>query len=139
MPLQLRILDVAPLGALIQVGVRVGVAFSNAGFGGTPRTCTALLDTGASSTAISPTIVRQVQPQIVGTTPIKGVGASSLAHTYEIQIKFEHHLQPGTWYNLEAVEAVPATPGVDILIGRDLLKNIAMFYDGPSEKLTLMF
>ena len=61
-----RVLDVDPLGPLIQVGVWVGAVFAAAGYGGTPRAYSALIDTGASSTAISPRVVNEVRPQLTG-------------------------------------------------------------------------
>lgn len=131
------ILDVDPLGPLIQVGVRVGAAYTGAGLGGAPQTYTALIDTGASSTAIAPRVVNAVGPQRMGSTPVRSAGANLVALTYDIQIKFEQHTQPGAWYDLEAVEAAPATAGVDVLIGRDLLKKVTMLYDGANGKLAL--
>jgi len=133
-----RVLDVDPLGPLIQVGVRVGVAFAAAGYGGTPRVYNALIDTGASSTGISPRVVNDVRPQLTGKAPVGRVGASLIVNAYDIGIKFEHYLQPGPWYDLEAVEVAPATPGVDVLIGRDMLKKVTLLYDGLNGKLVLM-
>jgi hypothetical protein len=40
---------------------------------------------------------------------------------------------------LAVVEVTPATPGVDVLIGRDLLQEVTMLYDGPNKKLVFMF
>lgn len=134
-----QVLDVEPLGPLVQVGVQVGAVFAAAGLGGAPRSYTALIDTGASLTAISPTVVNEVQPQRTGTAPVGRVGATSTAEVYDIRIKFEHHLQPGAWYDLSVVKVTPVTPGVDILIGRDLLKNVTMFYDGTNGKLYIIF
>lgn len=133
-----RVLDVGPSGPLIQVGISVGVAFAQAGRGGAPRSYVALIDTGASGTAISPTVVHEVQPWLVGAVPVGRIGANQVAGTYDIRIKFEHHLQPGNWYDLEAVAVAPATPGVDVLIGRDLLQRVTMLYDGPNGKLVLI-
>jgi predicted aspartyl protease len=134
-----RVLDVEPLGPLIQVGVRVGATFVGAGLGGAPRSYTGLIDTGASATAISPRIVNDVRPQLTGAAPVGRAGMDLVADRYEIGIKFEHHLQPGNWYDLQAVEIAPGMPGVDVLIGRDLLKKVTMLYDGPNGKLALMY
>jgi hypothetical protein len=134
-----RVLDVDPLGPLIQVGVRVGAFFAAAGYGSAPRTYTALIDTGASSTAIGSRVVGDVRPQLTGAAPVGRAGATSTADVYDIGIKLEHHLQPGTWYELPVVEFAPATPGVDVLIGRDLLKKVTMLYDGANGKVVMMF
>jgi hypothetical protein len=133
-----HVLDLAPSGPLIQVGVRVGAVFAAAGYGGPPRASAALLDTGASSTAISPRVVREVRPQLTGAAPLGRVGATSTVDVYDIGVKFVHHLQPGIWYELPAVEVAPANPGIDVLIGRDLLKHVTMLYDGTNGKVVLM-
>lgn len=133
-----QVIDVAPLGPPIQVGVRVGAFFAASGYGGAPRSYAALIDTGASSTAISPRVVRDVNPQFTGTAPVERVGAISKVNVYDVGITFVHHLQPGLWYELQAVEVAPVSPGVDVLIGRDLLKNVTMLSDGANGKVVLM-
>jgi predicted aspartyl protease len=135
----LRVLDVDPLGPLIQVGVRVGTAFAAAGLGRAPHSYSALIDTGASSTAISPQVVSDIRPQRTGTAPVGRAGATTTADVHDIGIKFEHHLLPGSWYELAVVEVTPATPGVDVLIGRDLLEHVTLLYAGPDKKLVITF
>jgi len=134
-----HVLDVEPSGPLIQVGIRVGPNFANAGHGGPPGSYNAMIDPGASNTAISPKVVNDVRPQLVGATPVGRAGAHVVADTFDIQVKFERHLQPGTWYVVEAVQVTPATPGVDVLIGRDLLQKVKLLYDGSAGKLVLMY
>jgi hypothetical protein len=58
---------------------------------------------------------------------------------YNIRLKFEDHLTPGRWFELEAVETAPVTPGVDLLIGQDLLLMLTFFFNGPLGKLILMY
>jgi hypothetical protein len=62
----LHVIDMGPLGPLIQVGVRAGAASEAAGLGGAPRSYIALIDTGASNTAISSKVVAEVQPLSFG-------------------------------------------------------------------------
>jgi hypothetical protein len=135
----LRVFDVGPAGALIQVGIRVGKAFAAVGLGGAPRSYVGLIDIGASRTAISPQVVAELQPRLLRPRHVVRPGTSFIADTYELQLKLDHHLQPGTWYDVEAVEVAPASPGVDVLIGRDLLKHVTLLYDGPNGKLVLMY
>lgn len=75
----------------------------------------------------------------MGAAPVARAGANLVADRYDIQIKFEHHLQQGTRYDLEAVEVAPAVPEVDVLIGRDVLEKVSILYDGPNQKLALMY
>jgi hypothetical protein len=64
--------------------------------------------------------------------------------TYDIRIAFEPDPQQaqwwlrGRWFNVEALGAPPASAGVDVLIGQDLLHKIVMSWDGPRWKLLLM-
>jgi predicted aspartyl protease len=132
------VLDVGPTGPLIQVGVSVGAKSAQAGLGGAPRSYTALIDTGASGSAISPKVVGEIQPKLVRRVPVERAGAKVVADVYAVRIKLAHHLQPGRWYELEAVEIAPASPGVNVLIGRDLLENTTLLYDGSNGKLVLM-
>jgi hypothetical protein len=40
---------------------------------------------------------------------------------------------------LRVVETAPATPGVDVLIGQDLLLQLTLLYNGPIGKLVLTY
>jgi hypothetical protein len=65
--------------------------------------------------------------------------------TWDIRLAFEPDPQDpqwwlrGQWFNLEAIEVTPASAGVDVLIGRDLLKKIVMSWDGPRSKVLVMY
>jgi len=136
----LHVIDMGPPGPLIQVGARVGGEFDASGRGGAPRSYSALIDTGASTTAISRKVIAEVQPQQVGSVKFGRAGsADAVGYLYDIRLKFDSHLLPGRWFDLEAIETDPATPGVDILIGQDLLLKLTMVYNGPLAKLVLMY
>jgi hypothetical protein len=136
----LHVVDIGPPGPLIQVGIRVGATFEAAGRGGAPRSYTALVDTGASSSAISPRVVADVQPQFAGKTSLSRIGVSPRRlMRYDIRLKFDGHLSPGRWFDLKVVASAPATPGVDVLIGQDLLLQLTLLYNGPLGKLVLMY
>jgi hypothetical protein len=62
-----------------------------------------------------------------------------LTYIYDIRLKFDSHLLPGRWFDLEAIETAPATPGVDVLIGQDLLLKLTLLDNGPLGKLVLMY
>jgi hypothetical protein len=136
----LHVVDIGPPGPLSQVGIRVGTAFEAMGRGGAPHSYTALVDTGAARSTISPRIVADVQPRSVGSTNLERVGATLFTiTTYGIRLKFEGHLTPGRWFDLTVAETTPATPGVDVLIGQDLLLQLTLLYNGPLGKLVLMY
>jgi predicted aspartyl protease len=132
--------DVGSLGCLIQVGLKVGGFYANAGKGGSPGSWTGLIDTGASKTAISDAVVRSLSPQEVGRGQIDRTGANpKQVLIYEIQLKLDGYLSAGRWFTLEVVHTQPATPGIDVLIGMDLLKQFHFYLSGPDGKLVLSY
>jgi hypothetical protein len=136
----LHVVDIGPPGPLIEVGIRVGAGYEAIGRGGAPHSYVALTDTGASRSAISPRVVADVQPQRLADAALQRPGAvTGTGHIYSIRMKAEGHLIPGRWFGLRAVETAPATPGVDVLIGQDLLLQLTLLYNGPLGKLVLMY
>jgi hypothetical protein len=136
----IHVIDLGQPGPLIQVGIRAAAALEASGRGGAPRSYNALIDTGASSSAISHKVVAEVQPQSAGGMTLGRIGTALVAlPAYEVRLKFEHHLAAGRWFGLEAVETDPVTPGVDVLIGQDLLLQLTLLYNGPLGKLVLMY
>jgi hypothetical protein len=136
----LYVVDIGPPGPLIEVGIRVGAGYEAMGRGGAPRSYVAPIDTGASRSAISPRVVADVQPQRIADAALRRPGAiTGTGHIYSIRLKLEGHLSPGRWFDSRAVETAPATPGVDVLIGQDLLLNFTLLYNGPLGKVVLMY
>ena len=131
---------------LIQVGIRTNRPGSSRGRGAKPLLKTALIDTGASITAIHPGIVTALQPLELGKVELARPGAESLwAPTHDIRIAFEPDPDQarwqitGRWFDAEAIAARPASAGIDVLIGQDILSQIVMSWDGPRWKLLLMY
>jgi len=130
----------------IQVGLSVGVVYRMRGQGGPPTARNALIDTGANRTAITPAVVAALAPQEAGraeqTRPNEG---PIFRPTYSILLCFAPDLGDADWvadahwFTVEAAEATLATPGVDVLIGQDLLAQLALAWDGPRGRLLLMY
>jgi hypothetical protein len=136
----LHVIDIGLAGPLIQVGVRVGAKFDAAGRGGAPGSYVALIDTGAATSAISPRVISDLQPQRLALTTLARAGvAGSACYVYDVRLKFDSHLVPGKWFEVEPIGTAPATAGVDILIGQDLLLKLTVLYNGPLGKLVLMY
>lgn len=136
----LHVIDIGPPGPLIQVGIRASAVFEAAGRGGAPHSYTALIDTGASASAISSRVIAQVQPLSIGSANLNRVGVAVFpVMIYDLRLKFEGHLAPGRWFDLRVIETAPATPGVDVLIGQDLLLELTLLHNGPLGKLVLMY
>lgn len=133
-------IEVGPLGPLIQVGLNVGSGQAARGLGGPPQSVTGLIDTGAVGTAISRSVYRALQPAIVGTTSYRrpGVALVSVA-TYAVRLNFEGHLTGNPWFELEVLVADPATPGVDVLVGMDVLSQLVLFYEGANGTMVLAY
>ena len=108
--------------------------------GGSPRSVTGLIDMGAGRTAISRSVYRGLQPVIVGTTTYRrpGVPASSVA-TYAVRLNFEGHLSGNPWFDAEVLVADPATPGVDVLVGMDVISQLVLFYEGVNGTMVLAY
>jgi hypothetical protein len=62
-----------------------------------------------------------------------------MCDTYDVRIRFGGHALSGRWFNPEAVEVPPATAGVDVLIGMELLLQIDMTWFGPRRLLLLSY
>ncbi|MDR3638666.1 MAG: hypothetical protein P4L84_32975 [Isosphaeraceae bacterium] len=109
-------------------------------------TRTGLLDTGATITAARPSVIDALKPIEIGEAEVtRSDGTAEWCPTYALQIAFEPNTQPehwwleGQWFGLEVVKASPANPGVDILIGRDLLSRVLFTWDGPKERFILSY
>jgi hypothetical protein len=133
-------ITVGPLGPLIQVGLEVGATQARLGFGGPPLSRTGLIDTGASRTAISDAVYQVLQPAVSGSAWYQRPGQPGVrVDLYAIRLNFEGHLSGNPWFDLDAVVADPATPGVDVLVAMDVLSQLALFYEGVSGTLILAY
>jgi hypothetical protein len=125
-------------GPLLDVGVSVPKAYVP--WGGQPGTWKSLIDTGADMTAISPNLVAALKPMRIGTAPVgRPGGGRVMCDTYDVRIRFGGNALSGRWFNLKAVEVPPATTGVDVLIGMELLLQIDMTWFGPRRLLLLSY
>jgi len=103
---------------------------------------TALIDTGASMTAVDPFVVKYLGIVQSGFTEVSvpgesGAVAKKVYPLYDIAIFLEEHPQQGRW--VRAVGVLPATPGVSLLIGRDILDRSRFVYDGVLRRFVLWF
>jgi predicted aspartyl protease len=132
--------DVGELGCLLQVGLKVGASYARVGKGGRPSSWTALVDTGATKTAISAAVIRDLSPQPIEPAMIRRPDAEAKQSLiYDVELKFDGYLSSGRWFALEVVNAQAATPGIDVLLGMDLLKQLHLYFSGPDGKLVLSY
>jgi hypothetical protein len=132
-------------GAVITVWISAGVAEAahleaDAGPGVAAIGVTALIDTGASRTAIHPMIVRQLGlvPRDFTTVEVPGEQGPVVKryNLYDITVKLPER-GPGPEFPIQAVEIVPATPSVLVLIGRDILEYGTLLFDGENWAFSL--
>ena len=131
---------------ITQVGISVSSSYLSRGLGGQPVARTALLDSGASMTAIDPRVITALQPLQLGAVEVaRPHGATVWVPTYDVCLAFEPDLQQGQWsqhgrwFNVEVIVATPASVGVDVLVGQDLLRQVVLSWDGPRGRLLLMY
>jgi hypothetical protein len=133
-------ITVGPLGALIQVGLTVGSTQAHLGLGGPPLSRTGLIDMGASRTAISRGVHQVLQPAVSGSAWYQRPGGSPVrVDRYAIRLNFEGHLSGNPWFDLDVVVADPATPGVDVLVGMDVISQLVLFYEGVNGTMVLTY
>ena len=132
---------------LIQVGLSVGQTYLSRRLGGPPVLRTALIDTGSVMTAIDPTDRDGASPAPTRRRLMSDARAGRSGELPHMTSASPSNptLRParwwlhGHWFELEAVEALPASPAVDVLIGQDLLDRLVMSWDGPRGRLLLMY
>ena len=96
----------------------------------------ALIDTGASITAIHTDIIKRLEPLRIGAVEVSRVGmASRWEPTYYFTIRFGPE---SLGFGVEVVAAVPASP-CDVLIGRDLLARWVLSWDGMGDQLLISY
>lgn len=133
-------ISVGPLGPVIQVGLNVGIAQANDGTGGPPLSRAGLIDTGATFTAISEAVYQLLQPMASIPVTYGRPGTTQVnVWTYAVRLKFEGHVAPNPWFDLDVVVADPATPGIDVLIGMDLISQVVLFYEGANGTMIVTY
>jgi predicted aspartyl protease len=100
----------------------------------TPRSGLALIDTGASNTCVDEQTAKDLRLPIIDVANMQS--ASHEKHScnvYPVQI-----ITPIVTLNApRAMGAALASQGLLVLIGRDVLQNCNLFYNGPAGQFTL--
>jgi hypothetical protein len=133
-------ITVGPLGPLFQVGLNVGANQAASGKGGPPLSRTGLIDTGATQTAISDAVYQIPRPAACGLTLYRRpVMAQTTVAMYSIRLNFVGHLSSNPSFDLDILVANPATPGIDVLVGMDVLSQLVLFYEGANGRMVLAY
>jgi hypothetical protein len=81
-----------------------------------------------------------LQPTVVGAASYRRPGvAEVVVATYAVRLNFEGHLAGNPWFDLEVLVAEPATPGVEVLVGMDVISQLVLFYEGVNGTMVLAY
>lgn len=98
-----------------------------------------LIDTGASCTSIDPAVVQQLALTPTGTIPIYTPSTGPTPHIcnqFDVSLWLPGHNIKKT---VPVIESRLANQGIDILVGRDVLDDCVLIYNGPAQLVTLAF
>jgi predicted aspartyl protease len=109
-----------------------------------PQLIIGLVDTGASTTAIDPGVIQALGVQPTGSmailTPSTGATPAQ-ANTYDVALVIPLGAS-GMTFTIPAIqifEAALSIQGIKALIGRDVLSNSLLVYDGRSNLFSFAF
>jgi len=127
-------------GAIITVRIELG-AIEEAGLRVTgqpippPFPTTALIDTGASHSAVHPMILHHLGAAQTGAVLVRVPGhVQTHRPLYDVRVTLGNHR---TAFALQVAKIVPATHTVAVLLGRDILKNGTLLFDGENKAFSL--
>lgn len=129
-------------GPVVQVQIEVPLALSKQlAASGTavpqPVAGWALLDTGATSTAVDDSVVSSLGVMPIGVAQVGTAGGPTTHPVYPIRLQIQG---VGLAIDFGRVTGAPLKGmGLVALIGRDVLSNMILIYDGPSSEFTLTF
>lgn len=97
----------------------------------------ALIDTGASTTAVSHKVVKALELVPRGTAKVYTSNKrSEIRNEFDIALHFDRHTSLTI---LRALDASLQNHNIDCLIGRDVLEHGVLTYNGPRKKVKLVF
>lgn len=133
----------AVLDVLVGVGLPRATALRAAGAQApAPVSVRALIDTGARYTCVTPEVLQRLGTTFVGTTRIRTPSSGAAGHSrrlFEVSLSIEHpspHLLKGA---IHVIERSFSGHGVSCLIGRDLLAERLLVYDGAAGSFCFSF
>ncbi len=105
-----------------------------------PAVGKALIDTGATFTCVDEDVCKALGLHAVGTSNISHVDGKSARTRYPVQISFpDFQLPPIKLIRATSVILNDMTPPFIALIGRDLLANFKLTYNGPRGRIEIAY
>lgn len=107
-----------------------------------PITVRGVIDTGTDVTAVAPNLLLQLGATPTNSTTTQTVGGSIPVDLYEISLSI-HGTSPSTgiFYatpTLLVIGLPSSIPAIDLLLGRDVLDECILIYDGPGRDFLLL-
>ncbi|MGI0055120.1 MAG: retroviral-like aspartic protease family protein [Thermoplasmata archaeon] len=126
------------VGVLIEIPEALAKLLAEAGKPApTPVTGMALIDTGATSSAVDTSVVATPGINPVGTAQVGTAGGTVSQPVYPIRIQLQG---VGLTINFSRVTgALLKDMGLVALLGRDMLSRMTLYYDGPNSEYTLAY
>jgi hypothetical protein len=104
---------------------------------------TGVVDTGANATCSTQAVLRQLGAASTGQSSTQTVGGLAAVNLCEVSLSIApQHKGPGpmlTRPDLMVMEMPSPIPGVEVLIGLDILLDCKLLLDGPARRFTLEF
>jgi len=140
-------LPITAYGALLDIFIDVSLprkeAIKSAGLEiPDPVLSRGLVDTGASHTCIDPEIIKRLGINPTGTTSVTTPSTGSTPHTcnqFDVGIIIPSEKLNYQIYSLPVMESELSNQGFHVLIGRDILRNCILHYNGEMAQYTLSF
>ena len=101
-----------------------------------------LIDTGASCTCIDPSVLQSLNLSPTGTVSVHTPSTGAAPHStnqYDVSILLVHPNNVFPFHNLPIIESQLAVQGIQALIGRDILKECVLVYNGAMNWYTFSF
>ena len=108
-----------------------------------PAVTRGLLDLGSDISVVASRILTQLGLPVLQTATTQGVSGSATVNLFEVSLSVMGLNVPGAPV-LElpqsiVMEAPQALPGIEVLIGLDVLRKCLLVSDGPGQQFTLAF
>jgi predicted aspartyl protease len=98
----------------------------------------ALIDTGASCTAVDPMVIQRLALPATGTAAVHTPSTGGNPHTcnqYDVSLWLPS--AQNIKFTIPVIESRLAALGLDVLLGRDVLDDCLLVYNGPTRTFSL--
>ncbi len=106
-----------------------------------PRLLRGAIDTATTITVVAASVLSQFGLKPLKSTTTQGIGGSHPVHLFEVSFRIPRvGPQQQSLFVLDYLVVMDWTsppPGLDVLVGLDVLEQLWTFYDGPRKEFTL--